>query len=455
MSHSPPLLLFAVAMFWTSSQAQGIEEFLQAAQQSPGVAAAAYQVQAREAGVRSARNPALIQGQAGYVTLQYGDTPPCQFLGTDLEFVCSLTNIPVPEDVTSASASLVLTPVVYGAVGHQVKQAQKELEQARLDYADARSTIEGQALVAALRVRQAERGLELAQQGLNLAQAGLAATQIMVEKGAANERDLRQAQLQLAQAQSGYASAEAGTALAQAGLRALVGDTPAPAEIPPLPYREGTALDLLRTQIQVDLAQDGLKRAQDSLVPTASASYTWHSSARDSAGVSITSQSLQPTVTYNYQNPPSSSGGLPIPGLSSIIATPTLEGEFVVGVGGAISFAQIEGTRAAAAGVKAAQAGLAATQSQTDIQAQSLRNQYETATREYQIQLTARDNAQANLNEDQERARLGLLSPLQLQASFLSFAQAELDLQSSEVDLLTSITNAYAFYGIAPSEVLK
>lgn len=454
MSHSPPLILFTIAIF-SSVQAQGIEEFLQAAQQNPGVAAAAYQVQAREAGVRAARNPAFLQGQAGYVSLQYGDTPPCQFLGTDLEFVCNLTNVPVPEDATSASASLVLTPVVYGAVGHQVEQAQKQLELARLDYAEARSSIEGQALLAAVRVRQAERGLELAQQGLDLAQAGLAATQIMVQKGAANERDLRQAQLQLAQAQSGYASAQAGLALAHSGLQALVGDTPPPPEIPTLPYREGTPLDLLRTQIQVDLAQDSLGQAQDGLVPIASASYTWHSSTRDSAGVSITSESFQPTVTYNYQNPPSSSGGLPIPGLSSITATPTLEGELVVGVGGAISFAQIEGVRAAEAGVKAAEAGLAATQSQVAVQAQNLRNQHETANREYQIQLQARDDAQANLSEDQERARLGLISPLELQASFLSYFQAELDLQTKEADLLTAISNVYTFYGISPSEVLK
>jgi outer membrane protein len=76
------------------------------------------------------------------------------------------------------------------------------------------------------------------------------------------------------------------------------------------------------------------------------------------------------------------------------------------------------------------------------------------AERALALAQTAFSLAQENLKDAEARARLGLISPLELAQTSLKLYQAQASLAQAELSKLQSILNFYTFYAEPPVEVL-
>ena len=131
---------------------------------------------------------------------------------------------PAEDDPTfTASAGAVFRPFLYGENADLVGQRQVELDQARLDYNEALTNLQVEALEAAWSVQLAEESLRLAQEGITVADRSLTSTQARLERGVAAAPELRDAQLGVAGAQNLRADSEDALVLAQLRLETFVG----------------------------------------------------------------------------------------------------------------------------------------------------------------------------------------------------------------------------------------
>jgi outer membrane protein TolC len=317
-----------------------------------------------------------------------------------------------------------------------------DVRAAELDARETLTSLQANALLAALQVQLAAESVTLARQGTELAEEGLRATEIRFARGAANERELRQAQARTVQARNFVRSAEDQLLFARDNLLNLTGRAIVPATIPELPVPDGIPLSVLRSEINIDRAEVGISRNLRNLYPVARVGYTYNFDGESSLDFSLDSRNLQPEIAYSYNESTQGGGN-------------TVNSVFTVGIGINLPISSIEATAAARDVREAAAEGLRAAQDGANIQLANLSNQLANALRNLQLEELEFANAALELEEDMVRAELGLITPLELQETSNNRTEASNELQQARLDALTRLLNLYEFYGIPVSEVLQ
>lgn len=325
-----------------------------------------------------------------------------------------------------------------------VDQATIALEQAKLDYRDTLTGLEVQALSAALQLQLAEQSLALSRQSAEVAGQALAATRLRFERGAATGRELRDAEAGYFEAEALVLDAEHGLELARLSLEQLVlGRASLDVAALRLPVPSGTPLSVARAQLARASAELGSRVAGKALLPVVQAGYSWNLDERSNLGLALETRTLQPRVSYSYQDP----GRSP--------PQDAVRGSFQVGVSLEFSAANIAEADAARAQLEAADAGLRAAWDSGELQRRSLENALARAERQLELAQRRFGNVQANLNEAREREALGLGVPLETQQAALALGQETLELQSARQDVLLALLELYRFHAMPPSEVAR
>ncbi len=335
----------------------------------------------------------------------------------------------------SVSADLTLRPFVFGDVADQADQSRIKLHQAQLDLVDTVTGLQVQTVKAALGVRLAQDSLEVAREGERLARTALEATRTRYDKGGATVREVRDAEAGLAEAQGYVADAQGGLDLARLSLATLVGDVNVP-ELGGLdvPLPDGVALSVQRSRLSEQLANVGVRNARRSVYPVVQAGYTWNLDDQNSLGVSIESRTLQPKVSYDFQDP-----GRSFP-------QDQIHGTFQVGVSASISPGVFQGLEATDAQLQAAKEGVDASVQAATVQKAQLDNALASARRALELARLKAKNARSTLEEAQKREGLGLDIPLATQRAALDLTQRTMDLSSARQNVLDAVLAYYGFF---------
>lgn len=402
--------------------------FLAPLASNPAVLAAQHRVDAARLTLQAAFDPVSLQASGAYSLLDNDDidvdpiTPGEQGL---------------PGSATNLSAALTLRPFVFGDTADQADQRRVQLQQAELEAAAGLVQVQTQALDAALGVNLARESLDIAEQGAALADASLAATRLRFQNGAANARDVRNAESGAAEAHKFVTDAESGLALAERSLEALVGDVePPPQDLLDLPVPTGVAASVRRAQLNAALVEIGIRSARRSVYPVAQASYTWNIDDHNKLGVALESRTLQPTLNYAYADP-----GASYPQNAT-------NGTFTIGVSAVISPGVFLGLAATEANLRAAQGNVEAARQAAELQLASLDAGLARAQRDLELATRKLADATATLEEAERRESLGLDPPLLTQNAALDRTRAALDVQQTRQDVLDAICAYYAFYAI-------
>ena len=407
--------------------------FLEAVKDHPGVRAAKANLNAAEVNLRQAFDPIALEGNATYGRL---------FIDDDHDNADSLE-----ENAAQLSASLSFRPFPYGDIGDLVDQRKLDMEKGRLDYRETLTNLEVQSLEAASGVQLAQETLILAQEGFDLSETALKNTQIRFNKGAANERELREAEKGLVEAQKFLDDAKANLALALLSLESLVGDVDAP-NLPEFSEPIGEPLEVLRARININLADISVGSAQRDIYPTVQASYDWEVSDKTALSTSIESRTLQPKVSFSYDG--TGQGGTASgfrPGIG-------IDSQFSIGVSMNLSPSTFDNVSFANEQKKAAEEALAAAMVSAEIQHATLVRDLEQAERQLHLAEVEFDHSQKILEETQIRQEAGLSIPLETQQAAVELTEDSLDLQSARQEKLSKQLAFYNFYAIPPSEVL-
>ena len=420
------LLLLAGPGFSQGSLAS----FLEPLQEHPGLRAARSALDAARAEFEAISGPLQLDVSGGYSLLDVGEVD----LAPELPGIQGLD-----ETATDLSTELRLRPFAFGDVADAVDQRRVALEQARLDYLETLTSLQTRALEAAQGVILARHALEVAQEGERLAAEALAATRARRERGAATERELRDANAGLLDANYQLEGARARLDLAERTLASLVGDRDLPAELllePPA--GDGVPLQVARARLGLRLAELAPRSATRALFPTVQASYTWNLSENDSLSVSLESRTLQPSIGYSYRSP-----GRTFP-------QSEIEGTFQIGASLTISPSALDALDAARAQREAAALGLEAAQRTAELQLAGLEGELERATRSVALAQLRLENARHDLEETRQRQEAGLAIPLDVLRASLAVTSADLELRSARQELQRSIHDIYEFYGQPP-----
>jgi outer membrane protein TolC len=432
------LLLAPAAVAQKGQDAPTLASFLAPIVDQPSLRAVGEQVASAQAQLRAAYDPVSLQASGGYSAFDTTSTDinPAQ---------PGVQNLPASGG--QISAAVTVRPWLFGDTADQADKSRLQLDQTRLDYRDALTGLQIQAVQAAYGVQLARESLASAQEGEKVAKAALDATGLRHTKGAASDRDLRNAQTGLQQAQQYVANAEGGLALAQTTLESLVGPTAAP-DVATLTLRvpTGTALSVQKARLSAELAAISVRNATRSVYPVVQAGYTWNVDSKDSLGVSIESRTLQPKVSYDFQSPGTS------------FPQDQINGSFQIGVSLTFSPGVIDGLQATHAQLRAAQDGVDAAVRSAAVQKAALDNDLAQAKRALSLAQRQVDDARTTLHEDQTREKLGLGTPLTTQQAALDLTQRQLDLQQARQDALAKTLAYYRFYAHplvsqTPSEV--
>jgi outer membrane protein len=439
------LLTFLVISF---VQAQDLATFLAAVKNNPAIKANESLVAAARAQLDAVYSPVSATVQGNYTTASY--TLP--------------NNIPtevasnLPDQSGGFSVGATFRPFVFGDLADLAEQRRIAVEQAKLTYQQTLADLETQALEAAANLQLAQTSLGLAQTGRDIAQAALDSTQTRFDKGAASEAEVRAAQERLSSAENQIQNAEAGVALAQQGLQLLVGEATLEV-LPTLPLVEGTPPEVRQAEFNILLANLGIGSSNRAFIPTAQASVAFPlNDEKSEVDLSIESRTLQPTVTYSYNNPKSTVGqGVPIPRIDGFpeLGADEINAVFSVGVSATISVEQFNNLDAANAQLAAAQAGLIGAQDRANLTALSLSNTYQTAVRGLELAKLTLSNAESTLSETRAREEAGLAVGLETDQATLAVKQAELGVFTAEIDVLKAILSTYRTYATPISETLE
>ncbi len=439
------LILFCFGV----AQAQDLATFLAAVKTNPAIAANESLVAAAEAQLSAVYSPVSATVQGNYSTASYSlpDSLPAEV--TD--------NLPIQTGGFSIGATF--RPFVFGDLADLAEQRRIAVEKAKLTYQQTLADLEGQALESAANLQLAQVSLELAQTGRDIARSALDSTQTRFEKGAASEAEVRAAQERLSGAENQIQNAEAGVALAKQGLALLVGEATLN-ELPDLSLAEGTSPDIKQAEFNVALAMLGIGSSNRAFIPTAQASLTFpFNDEKSEVSLSLESRTLQPTVTYKYDNPKGTVGqGLPIPRLENVpnfdFGSDDINSVFSVGVSATISVEQFNNLDAATAQLEAAQVGLVGAQDRANLTALSLSNTYQTALRALELAKLTLSNVEQTLSETKLREEAGLTIGLETDQATLAVAQAKLSVFSAEIDVLKAVLASYRSYALPVSETL-
>lgn len=349
----------------------------------------------------------------------------------------------LPASGTELSADVTFQPFPFGETADLVDEFRLDLEEAQLSYAETLTSLQRRALEAALSVQLAENSRTLAQEGAESALAALEVARTRLERGAANSRDVRDAEANLQEAQNFAQQATSDLQLARLNLESLVGDATL-SNIPTLPTVEQTPLEVRRAQLSLALAEIAPRTTTRSLYPVLDASYNWNVDDYSSLNVSLESSTLQPSVGYSYQDP-----GRTSPDNAQ-------RSSFRVGIGVSISAGTFEQLSAAQDQVTAAQAGLTATRDGAALQKLSLISDQAQAEQTLALEALQFRNAERNLDEARQREALGISTPLETRTSeLIDLLEADLELRTARQSVLSSSLAIYEFYGIPVTEVIK
>ena len=408
-----------------------LHEFLAPVQQNAALVAARAAVTAAQHRLDAVYSPVALEASGGYSTF-INDTaaPSLEEPGAQ----------GLPTSGTEASANVSFQPFPYGETADLADQLRLDLEEARLGYAETLTGLQSRALGAALGVQLAENSQTLAQASTELAATALEATRTRFARGAANRRDVRDAEANLQEARTFAQQATSDLQLARLDLESLVGDATL-ADIPTLPTPERTPLEVRRAQFSVALAEIAPRTTLRTLHPVVDASYNWNVDDASSLSVSLDSSTLQPSVGYSYAAP----GRTP--------PESAQRGSFRVGVGVSISLGTFEQLSAAEDQVAAAQAGLTATRTGAAFQQASLTNARAQAEQTLALEVLQFRNAERDLAEVRQREALGLSTPLETQTELIDLLEADLELRTARQSVLSSSLAIYEFYGVSVTEV--
>jgi len=409
-----------------SAASAELQRFLAPLAGYPSLRASAESVASAKAALHAAYDPVSLQATGGY---SHFDNNP-----VDTDPVTPGVQ-PLPANGGQISADVTLRPWLFGDTADQANKSRIQLQQAQLDYDDALTGLQAQAVQAAYGVQLARESLASARQGEQVSQAALDATRLRASKGAASDRDLRSAETGLEQAKQYVANAQGSLSVAQATLQSLVGGaTPPDVEALSLAVPDGTALSVQKARLSAELAGVSVANATRSVYPVVQAGYTWNVDNKDSVGVSIDSRTLQPKVSYDFQTP------------GTAFPQNQINGSFQIGVSVTISPGVLDGLDATRAQLRAARDGVDAAQKGAGVQKASLDNDLAQARRALALAQRKVSDAQTTLQEDQSRQALGLGTPLETQQAALDLTQARLDLQQARQDVLAKTLAYYRFY---------
>ncbi|WP_337868199.1 TolC family protein [Meiothermus sp.] len=402
----------------------------------PSLVQARLGLEAAQAQLRATLSPVSLQAQGGLSFFEVTPPPGAPTCPNPLNPQC----INLPSDGRQVSLGLTFTPFPFGDVSDAANQAALAVEQAALGLRQARTQLEAQAVEAALRVRLAESGLEVARLGQRLAQANLEATKVREGRGAASPSEVRQAEASLRQAALQQTDAERNLVLARQSLADLVGSSSA---IPPrltIPA-QGTPPPVRQAELQLAGAQIGFDRTLRGVLPVVQGSYTRNTSDNDSLTLSINSRTLQPSLSYTNQ-----SQGRSAP-------QDRIVGTLTIGLSANIAFGVVDALEAAQKQVDAARQAVEAARRSSKLQEDLLRASLQTAEQSLANAQKVQSDAERALGEARERERLGLVSPLATLQAELSLAQARLGLLQAELSRTQRLLDLYRFFALPLSEV--
>lgn len=347
----------------------------------------------------------------------------------------------LPSTAGSLTLALVLTPFPFGEVGDGLERARIAYRRAELAYRKALTTLQAQAVAAYGSYQVALLGEKLAQKGLELAQAALEAAQ----KRRANPKELREAELNLKEAQNRLLETKRNLELAKKGAEALV-DLSKP--LPAIPPPQGTTpLSLEEARLGVLEAQLAYETALRALFPEARASYLLYPSGNDTLALSLSSRSLQPTLSYTRQDPAGRPTTLPSGGSYRTLEELRFSLSLTLTPG---LFAALEASRSQ---VQGAGEALRAAEMQAALQGETLSAALKKAQMALELARLRHETGEKSLEEVRRRLELGLESPLAVLQAELSLLQAKLALVQAENDLRNRWMELYQFYGEVLPEV--
>lgn len=433
LRHKPRILTWAALATLNLTLAQG---FFAPLESHPSLLQARLGLEAAQAQLRATLSPVSLQAQGGFSFFEVTPPPGAPTCPNPVNPQCAT----LPTDGRQITLGLTFTPFPFGDVSDAANQAALGVEQAALGLRQARTQLEAQAVEAALRVRLAESGLEVARLGVRLAQANLEATRLRESRGAASQSEVRQAEASLRQAALQLSDAERNLTLAQRSLSDLIGQenaTPPRLAVP----SGGVPPQVRQSELQLANAQIAFDRALRGVLPVVQGSYTRNTSNNDALTLSINSRTLQPSLSYTNQ-----SQGRTTP-------QDRIVGTLTIGLSANIAFGVMDALEAAQKQVDAARQALEAARRSSELQEDLLRSSLQTAEQNLANALQARADAERSLAEARERERLGLSSPLASLQAELALAQARLGVEQAEQNRIQRILDLYRFFALPLSEV--
>lgn len=415
-----------VLLLVAPAAAQGLAAFLEPVAEHPGLAASRAQLSIEEARLANARDPFTLSVSAGYSRFSIDDSS----LGWLPEELKEL--FMPPRSASQISADLSLRPFAFGDIRDLQDQAELQYGLALLGYRETLTSLQVNAVLAAYSLHLAEESLEVAAAGVELARRAEEAIRLSHANGAANDRDLREAEAGTREALELHSQAEAGVELARLGLESLVGDSPAPArEELQLPLPSGEPASVQRARLQAGLAAVGARNARREVLPVVQTGYTHHVSDNSSVGFSLESRTLQPNLNWTWQS------------MERSFPENLITGSFQIGLSASISPAIGAALEAARAQEEAGGHALAAAQQLAATEQASLTARLEEAQRGLDLKDLLFRNARLSLQEADAREKLGLATALETQQAVLGLMRAELELKQAR---LTQLERTLAFH---------
>ncbi len=420
-------LPFLILLFMQMASAGGLADYLRPLADHPGLLSASAQVVSARAAVSVAREPFSLTLAAGTSRANIND-----------ETVAQLPPMPEaqlpPTQVSQFSAELTLRPIPFGDIADLVDQRQVQLEQAELDWRDALTALQVQALEAAYSFHLAGDGVTLAEEAALIAREALAATELRASRGVATGSELRDASVAAAEADSLVITARSGLRLAGLAVSSLVGDNPVPArEQLWLPAPGFAPASVERAELTARLAAIGSRNARRALLPVAQAGYTHFVDDHNTIDLSIETRTLQPNVRYSHQ-----STARPFP-------ENLAEGIFQVGVSATIPVSIASQITAADAQEAAGLAAVESARLTAKLRHESLLHELAEAEARLEIADLTFRNSRTSLEEAQTREELGLGVPLETMHASLSVARAGLELQQARLAQFSATLALHSF----------
>lgn len=431
-----------------------LERYLAALKTRPEAQAAEAGRRAAELSLQAAYDPLALQANGSYTHLDLDENLLAQGLGaaqvpgqngSDGAGAANPGAMSSAPDSYKASATVLVRPYPFGDNADTVAQRQIDLDSSALSLKSTQTGLERRALEAALQFNLATRSLALAAAGSKAAAQGLEATQLRFDKGDANARELRDAKSALLEAQTLEQSAQLDVSTARQSIELLVGSATVPslqalaALALPAPQ---TPLSVAQSELQLRAAEVGGSSAQRAIYPVATVGYAWNVDNHSTLSAGLESRTLQPSLTYSYQDP------------ARTLPESALTGSLQLGISANISVGALQALEAIKAQQKAAQEALYAAQDGGDLQVKIFANSYQKARADARLKEEKLSNARLSYEENVKRYKLGLTSAIETQSALIEFLQADLEARGAALKELSSLLDIYEFYALPPSETL-